>query len=117
MKQNVVITFALFIFSQFMFWLLSQSPSIVTASEVFTITACVCFFLALYFAGFQWGRWVVTVILALLIFFLLSNVFDGRGITLLGVACLHVAVILMMFRYPPAVKVSAEKNIFDDPNV
>ena len=117
MKQNVIITFGLFIFSQFMFWVISQADNVANTEEILGIATFIGLFLALYFAGFRWVRWIVTVMLGALIYGLIVIKSEGLGISFLGVASLCAAVIVMIFKYPPAAKATPAEHTIDDSEI
>lgn len=99
--KNRLLTLTIFAITQLLFWLVALKDSIVFGSEVFTITLIIGIFLAFYWVGHRWAKWVAIVIMGLLAVLAVSMTFEGFGWGFLIVAALYLALIVSLFGWSP----------------
>ena len=68
-------------------------------SEIAVETLLVGLFLMLFFEGYQWARWVATILLVVFGLVAGSMTFEGFGPGYISISLLYGALILMMFRH------------------
>jgi uncharacterized RDD family membrane protein YckC len=98
-------TFALFFVAQLFLWGVSMNDNIASGGEILVETLVVGVFVALFFAGYRWGRWVASILLGLFGLLVANMTFEGYGFGFLSVALLYGATIVMLFRHhrlPPS---------------
>lgn len=99
--KNRLLTLATFAITQLLFWLVASKDNFVLDSEVLTITLIIGVFLAFYWMGHRWAKWVAIVIMVLLVVLAVSMTFEGSGWGFLIVAALYIAVIFSLFTWSP----------------
>lgn len=92
-------TLAVFFLAQLLLLVASERDNIATGQEVVTGTILIGVFVALFYAGYRWARWVAAILLGLIALLIATLTFEGFGFTFLSIALLYSAVIVMLFRH------------------
>ena len=96
--------FSLFIVAQLLLWAASTRDNIASGEEILIATIVISAFVALFFAGYRWARWVAVVLLGLCGLLIASLTFEGFGFAFLSVTFLYAAVVVMLFRHSPVAR-------------
>jgi uncharacterized RDD family membrane protein YckC len=91
-------TFALFFLAQLLLWVASEQDNLASGEDVLIGTILISLFVALFYAGYRWARWVAAVLLGFIGLLIVSLTFEGFGFAFLSIALLYGAVIVMLFR-------------------
>jgi len=94
-------TFGIFILAQLLLWAVSINDNIASGQEILIETIVIGAFVALFFAGYRFARWVAVVLLGLFGLLIASMTFEGFGVAFLSVTFLYAAVIVSLFRHAP----------------
>lgn len=92
-------TFALFFLAQLLLWLASERDNLASGEDVVIGTILIGIFVALFYAGYRWARWIAAILLGLIGLLIASLTFQGFGFAFVSIALLYGAVIVMMFRH------------------
>jgi hypothetical protein len=94
-------TFALFFVAQLLLWVVSKTDNMASGEEILVEAIVIGVFVALFYSGYRWARWVATILLGLIGLLIGSLSFEGFGFGFLSVTLLYGAVIVMLFRHTP----------------